>query len=106
MLLDCSQCDSLEEISTVILRDKNIQIFDQPILGSKGYFKLDDLISLECIYASHNLINDIYGICQIGSLKELNLSFNMIKDISPLAELQLLEKLFLNRNQVTVIEPL
>jgi len=63
MLLECSQCDKLEEISTIILRDKQISVFDQPLAGSKGHFKIDDLINLECIYASHNLIKDIYGIC-------------------------------------------
>lgn len=62
MLLDSSNCDTLEEIYTVILRDKNISIFDQPLHGQKGYFKLDDFINLECIYASHNLIKDLFGI--------------------------------------------
>jgi Leucine-rich repeat (LRR) protein len=63
-------------------------------------------MNLECLYASHNLIKDIYGVCQLTTLRELNLSFNMIKDISPIEQLTLLEKLFLNRNQISVIDPI
>lgn len=98
LILEAANCDKLEEVSTIILRDKNISNFDQPIQGSKGHFKFDDLINLECLYASHNLIKDIYGVCQLTTLRELNLSFNLIKDISPIEEMTLLEKLFLNRN--------
>lgn len=104
MLLEASNCDKLEEINTVILRDKNIGVFDQPMLGIPGYFKMEDLINLECIYASHNLLKDVYGIGQLLTLRELNLSFNMISDITPLGELTLLEKLYLNRNQISIID--
>ena len=31
MILECSQCDELEQVSTIILRDKNISVFDQPL---------------------------------------------------------------------------
>lgn len=89
-----------------MLREKNISVFDQAIVGQKGGFKLSELMNLECIFASHNLLKDIYGICQLTTLKELNLSFNMIKDISPIEDLEVLEKLFLNRNQVAVIDPI
>jgi len=90
----------------VILRDKNIETFDQPYPGAKGFFKMEELDNIECIYASHNLIKDIFGICQLVTLRELNLSFNLIQDISPIEELVLLEKLFLNRNKIAVVDPL
>lgn len=106
ILLEASNADSLDQITSVILRDKNIAVFDQPYPGTKDFFKMDELINLECIYASHNLIKDIFGISQIMGLRELNLSFNMIKDISPIEDCVLLEKLFLNRNQISVIEPI
>jgi hypothetical protein len=31
LILECTNCDNLEEISTIILRDKEISNFDQPI---------------------------------------------------------------------------
>jgi internalin A len=58
------------------------------------------------LYASHNLIKDLFGISNLTTIRELNLSFNLIQDISPLEELNLLEKLFLNRNKISVIDPL
>lgn len=106
IILEASNADTLDQVTTVILRDKSIEVFDQPYPGTDGHFKFDLLVNLECIYASHNLIKDIFGICQLVTLRELNLSFNMIKDISPIEELTLLEKLFLNRNQIAVIEPI
>jgi len=42
---------------------------------------MEDLVNLEAIYATHNLIKDVYGISQISTLVELNLSFNQISDI-------------------------
>ena len=83
-----------------MLREKNIEHFEAPAQGSKGYFKYEDLCNLECLFASHNLINDIFGICQFTTIRELNLSFNMIVDISPIEDLDLLEKLYLNRNKI------
>lgn len=57
----------------IILRDKNIEIFDN---NRQDGFKIEELVNVESIYASHNLIKDIFGICQITTLVELNLSFN------------------------------
>lgn len=67
---------------------------------------MDEMVNLECLYASHNLIKDLYGVSKCTTLLELNLSFNQITDISPLEELVSLEKLHLNRNRVSIIEPL
>ena len=90
----------------MILRDKKIKTFDESFSGTKDPFKFNLLVNLECIYASHNLIHDIFPMSQITTLRELNLSFNMIKDISPIEELTLLEKLYLNRNQISYLDPL
>ena len=62
----------------VILRDKNIEIFYD---SKQDGLRMEDLVNCEAIYASHNLLKDIFGICQITTLVELNLSFNQISDI-------------------------
>lgn len=56
-----------------MLRDKKIEYFDN---NKQDGLLLEDLVNIEAIYASHNQIKDIYGICQISTLVELNLSFN------------------------------
>jgi len=106
LIVDSCQCDSLAEVTTIFLRDKNLEFFDEPNPGSKDSFKFEDMVSLECVYASHNLIRDVYGISQITRLSELNLSFNQIQDVSPLQQLKQLTKLYLNRNKIGVIDPL
>ena len=61
-----------------MMREKNIQFFDEPgrqVLADLR-FTMDDLMNLECLYASHNLIKDVYGISKLTWLLELNLSFN------------------------------
>lgn len=89
MLLDASQCDELHEIqavsqfnlnniSKVVLRDMNIEYFDD---NKTDRLKIEDLVNIEAILASHNIIRDLYGIGQLTSLKELNLSYNNISDI-------------------------
>ena len=90
----------------MILRDKNIDLFDQPFPGTKDAFKFDELENIEVLYVSHNMIKDLNGICQFLTLIELNLNFNLISDITPIQELNYLEKLFLNRNKITVIDSL
>lgn len=42
---------------------------------------MEQLVNIEAIFASHNLIKDLYGISQLTTLRELNLSFNRISDI-------------------------
>jgi len=97
----------------VILREKNIEYFDD---NKQDRLRMEDLVNIESIYASHNVIRDLYGFGQLISLKEINLSYNNISDIryafsnkyqcSPLEELVNLEKLWLNRNHVLLIDPL
>lgn len=74
-------CEELPEITTLMLRDKNIAIFDDNIedIDKDGNrFKIQDLCNVECLMASHNLIKDISGVLQLTTLVELNLSYNMI----------------------------
>lgn len=91
MVLDNSlMCEELHEVTTLMLRDKNIAVFDDNLedLNKHGdKFKLVDLCNLECLMASHNLIRDISGILQLTTLVELNLSYNMISDIVGIEEL-------------------
>ena len=56
----------------------NIEYFDD---NKADRLKIDELINIEAILASHNIIRDLYGIGQLSSLKELNLSYNNISDI-------------------------
>lgn len=62
------------------------------------------MCNLECLFASHNQIADITGVCQLITLVELNLSFNFIQDISGIQELTMLRSLFLNQNRIVVID--
>ena len=55
------------------MREKNIETFDD---NKAEGLKMEDLVNIEAIYASHNLIKDLYGIGQLTTLVELNLSFN------------------------------
>jgi Leucine-rich repeat (LRR) protein len=65
-------------ILKVVLRDMNIEYFDD---NKDDRLKIEDLVNIEAILASHNIIRDLYGIVQLTSLKELNLSYNNISDI-------------------------
>ena len=56
----------------------NIECFDD---NKADRLKIQDLVNIEAILASHNIIRDLYGIGQLTSLKELNLSYNNISDI-------------------------
>ena len=72
-------CEDLDEITTLMLRDKNIAYFDDNIedKDKKGNsFKMADMCNVECLMASHNLIRDMNGILQLTTLVELNLSYN------------------------------
>jgi Leucine-rich repeat (LRR) protein len=101
MVLENSMCDELREIRTLMLRDKKIKIFeDDPKQG----FDFTDMCNIECLFASHNQISDITGVCQLITLVELNLSFNFIQDISGIQELTMLRSLFLNHNRIVVID--
>jgi len=53
--------ENLNEVSTLMLRDRGIEYFDD-IKGEDG-FKLQELCNIECLLLSHNLLKDIYGIC-------------------------------------------
>ena len=106
MILSAAMCDTVDEVSTIMLRDKKIAIFDDNYDDAGSRLKLEELCNVECIFASHNLIKEVIGIGTLTTLVELNLSFNMIEDISSLEELTLLRSLFLNHNKIVVIDPI
>ena len=66
------------DIKILMLRDMNIEIFDEPSkqIPKILQFKFEDMMNLECVFASHNLIKDCFGISKCTTLLELNLSFN------------------------------
>lgn len=61
------------------MRDKKVEVFDD---NKQDGLKMEDLVNCEAIYATHNMIKDVFGLCQITTLVELNLSFNNISDIA------------------------
>jgi len=79
MVLEASMSENLEEVNTLMLRERGVEFFDD--IRGEGGFSLSELCNIECLLLSHNQIKDIYGICQLTSLVELNLSFNQISDI-------------------------
>lgn len=86
IVLDNSMmCDELPEITTLMLRDKNISVFDdniEDIDDNGNRFKIRDLCNVECLMASHNMIKDIAGVVRLTTLVELNLSYNMISFVT------------------------
>ena len=103
LVLDNSMCDELIEVKILMLREKKITVIDD---NTKDGLSLNDLSNIECLMASHNLLKDISGVCQLVTLLELNLSFNYISDITGLEELTMLRSLFLSHNKIVIIEPL
>jgi len=58
-------CDELSDITTLMIRDKNISVFDDNIEDKDeegNRFKVRDMCNLECLMASHNLIVDLSGV--------------------------------------------
>ena len=79
MILEASMCDEMDQVQTLMLTKKNLIHFDDN--RSDKNFVLTELCNIECVYASHNMLTDIFGICQLTTLVELNLSFNQISNI-------------------------
>ena len=80
MVLESSMmCEEMHEVTTLMLRDKRINYFDDNLEDKDAegnMFKMRELCNLECLMASHNLISDLTGIVQLTTLVELNLSYN------------------------------
>ena len=66
MIMDNSMmAEELDEVTTLMLRDKKISVFDdnlEDVDASGNKFKLVELCNLECLMVSHNLIKDLTGI--------------------------------------------
>jgi len=60
MVLAGAMCETLEEVNTLMLRDRGIEHFDD-VRGADG-FKLSEMYNIECLFASHNRIKDVFGI--------------------------------------------
>jgi hypothetical protein len=58
MLLDAAMCEEVEDINMVMLRNKNIQAFDDNKDKYVG-IKMEELVNIECLLASHNVIRSI-----------------------------------------------
>ena len=41
------------------MRDKKVGLFDN---NREDGLLMEDLVNLECLYMTHNLINDLYGV--------------------------------------------
>ena len=66
MVLESSMmCEEMHEVTTLMLRDKRINYFDDNLEDKDAegnMFKMRELCNLECLMASHNLISDLTGI--------------------------------------------
>ena len=101
MVLEASMCDQLFEINSLMLREKNLSVLDDNIQGEENQrLRLKEMCNLEVLFASHNLISSLLGVCQLTTLIELNLSFNAIDDLSGIEELTQLKALHLNHNKI------
>ena len=88
MILESAMCDTLDQVGTIMLRDRKIVHFDDNNSSkTEDKFKMNDLCNVECLFASHNMISELFGIFQLVTLRELNLSFNRIIDVSGIEEL-------------------
>jgi len=59
MILKASMVDTAAEVNAVMLRDCNIEVFDD---NRTQPFRLEELCNVECLFLSHNLIKDCLGI--------------------------------------------
>ncbi|CAG9319675.1 unnamed protein product [Blepharisma stoltei] len=100
-LLETTGQDTIDDITELILRDKNLQSFE-----SSEFLDLSEMISLEYLCLSHNKLKSIVGVSELLGLQEINVNNNMITDLSPLESLSQLRKLFCSNNQIKVILPL
>jgi len=90
--------ERIEEVSQLVLRERNLRSLMTP-----GSVDFAQLVSLEVLSLSHNLLEDIGPLSVLSSLVEVNLNFNNISDLSPLYECELLEKLFASHNCVASV---
>jgi Leucine-rich repeat (LRR) protein len=61
------------------MREKEVEWFED---NKEDGLRLEDLVNIEALLASHNLIKELFGISQLTTLVELNLNFNQISDIT------------------------
>jgi hypothetical protein len=52
MVLDASMSETLEEVNTLMLRDRGIDFFDD--IRGEGGFSMHELCNIECLLLSHN----------------------------------------------------
>jgi Leucine-rich repeat (LRR) protein len=88
-----------------MLRNKDIQYFDDNKDKYIGIM-MDELVNIECLLVSHNVLRSINGIQKLTTLLTLNLSFNYITELNGIENLTLLEDLHVNNNRILMIEPI
>jgi len=101
LVLQKSNWENLEEIEWLVLREQKIKRFE-----STKDMDFDNMMNLEWLWLSHNLLKDISGLRSLPTIVELNLNFNLISDILALEEMTNLEKLFWAHNKIADITPL
>lgn len=63
MVLDASMCDQLVDVSTLMLREKNLLLVDDNLDGvEENRLRLKELCNIEVLYASHNYIRNVLGV--------------------------------------------
>ena len=101
LILESSGQEVLEDVTELVLRNKNLKEF-----VSNESLDLDEMMSLEYLCLSHNILTNIDGVSSLLGIRELNLNNNSIGDLSALETLVQLTRLFCSNNLIKVILPI
>jgi hypothetical protein len=64
LVLEASMCDEMVQVESLMLREKNLSVIDDNIEDEeKNRLRLKEMCNLEVLYASHNMLTNILGIC-------------------------------------------
>mmetsp|Transcript_44108 Transcript_44108/g.116688 ORF Transcript_44108/g.116688 Transcript_44108/m.116688 type:complete len:558 (-) Transcript_44108:6-1679(-) len=93
--------DSLDEVYQFVHRDQQLASLTTP-----NVVDFAQLVNLEVLSLSHNLLTDIGALGCLGQLVDLNLNFNRVQDLRPLHACGRLAKLLVANNCIVSIHGL
>lgn len=95
------------ENQKIVIEDKNLETVIRETIGkAEGDLYIQDVESIEALFANGRQIKSLYGIEYLVNLRALYLDVNEIEDIKPIASLIYLENLGLSQNKIIDISPL
>jgi len=93
--------DTLDEVYQLVHRDQQLASLTTP-----NVVDFAQLVNLEVLSLSHNLLTDIGALGALGQLVDLNLNFNRVQDLRPLHACGRLAKLLVANNCIGSIHGL